>query len=356
MINTCMIKTDETAEEIWLPQAKDILEKGGLIGIPTETVYGLAGNALDPLASQKIYAAKGRPSDNPLIVHIANMEMLKPLVKDIPETALKIAEAYWPGPLTIIMEKSDIVPYETTGGLDTVAVRMPSHPIANKLIGMTGIPLAAPSANTSGRPSPTKASHVYDDLNGKIEMILDGGDVGIGIESTIIDVTGNEPMILRPGYITKAMLEEIVGPVKVDPAVADEAGTGDFRPKAPGMKYKHYAPKGELKIVSGEVGKVVDAIRQMALEKLQEGATVGIIATDETEEAYSSLVDQGAVCMNIGTRKDEDTIMHNLFDVLRRMDGLNVAYIFSESFEEGNRGMAIMNRLLKAAGYDRIFV
>ena len=356
MIDTCMIKTDELAEEYWLPLAKKVLEEGGLIGIPTETVYGLAGNALDPLASQKIYAAKGRPSDNPLIVHIADMEMLPELVKRIPETAVKIADAFWPGPLTIIMEKSEIVPYETTGGLDTVAIRMPSHPIANRLIGMSRIPLAAPSANTSGRPSPTRASHVYEDLNGKIEMILDGGDVGIGIESTIIDVTGDTPMILRPGYITKAMLEEVVGTVLVDPAVADESGSGDFRPKAPGMKYKHYAPKGELKIISGEQASVVEKIIQMAQSRLEEGASVGIIATDETEKAYDTLKAQGAVLMNIGTRKDEDTIIHNLFDVLRRMDGAGVKYIFSESFEEGDRGMAIMNRLLKAAGYDRIFV
>ncbi len=356
MIDTCMIKTDEVPEEIWLPKAKAVLEAGGLIGIPTETVYGLAGNALDAMASQKIYAAKGRPSDNPLIVHIADMEMLSPLVKNIPETAKKIAEVFWPGPLTIIMEKSEIVPYETTGGLETVAVRMPSHPIANRLIGVTRIPLAAPSANTSGRPSPTRASHVFEDLNGKIEMILDGGDVGIGIESTIIDVTGKVPMILRPGYITKEMLEEVVGPVLIDPAVADESGSGEFRPKAPGMKYKHYAPKGELKIISGESKKVVETIRQMAQTKLQAGMSVGIIATDETEKEYGELEALGAVCMNIGTRKDEDTIMHNLFDVLRRMDAAGVACIFSESFEEGDRGMAIMNRLLKAAGYDRIYV
>ncbi|WP_418751863.1 L-threonylcarbamoyladenylate synthase [Frisingicoccus sp.] len=357
-MKTIVYKISETEERVWLKAAGDVLAAGGLVGIPTETVYGLAANALDAEAAAKIYAAKGRPSDNPLIVHISDIAMLDGLVTEIPDTARKLAERFWPGPLTMIFPKRDAVPYGTTGGLDTVAVRMPSHPVARKLIGTTGIVLAAPSANTSGRPSPTRAEHVYEDLNGKIDMILDDGPVGIGIESTVVDMTGSVPMILRPGYITREMMEAVVGEVRVDPAILGENKDKNFQPKAPGMKYKHYAPKGDLTLVSGLDEKVVEKIRELASEKLAAGFRVGIIATEETKDLYKMMVQRNSrlIVMSIGTRKDEDTIIHNLFDVLRRMDGEKVSYIYSESFEEGSRGKAIMNRMLKAAGHQQIYV
>lgn len=356
-MNTHIYNIKETEEDVWLHAAGEVLAKGGLVAIPTETVYGLAANGLDEEAAAKIYAAKGRPSDNPLIIHIGDMKMLEQLVSRVPEAAVRLAEKFWPGPLTMILPKSKIVPYGTTGGLETVAVRMPSHPVARKLIQVSGIVLAAPSANTSGRPSPTRAEHVYDDLNGKIDMILDDGPVGIGIESTIVDLSGDVPMILRPGYITQEMLTEVVGEVQVDPAILDENKDMNFRPKAPGMKYKHYAPKGELLLVSGEKEKVAERICGLALEKLSQGFKVGVIGTDETKSLYGLLEkDKGAIVMSIGTRKDESTIAHNLYDILRRMDSFSVDYIYSESFYEGDRGQAIMNRLLKAAGHQQIYV
>ena len=354
-METVVYKIEETEENVWLHAAGDVLAAGGLVAIPTETVYGLAADALDEEAAARIYKAKGRPSDNPLIVHIADLEDIRELVSELPEKAVKLAEAFWPGPLTMILPKSEKVPYGTTGGLDTVAIRMPSHPTARKLIQTTGIPLAAPSANTSGRPSPTKAEHVLEDLDGKIDMVLDDGPVGIGIESTIVDLSGSQPMILRPGYITKAMLEEVIGQVMIDPAILDENVNKDFKPKAPGMKYKHYAPKGDLTIVVGESGPVIDEIRKLTDEKRKAGFKVGIIATDETRHAYDDEGD-GVSVMSIGTRKDENTITHNLYDILRQMDREAVDYIYSESFEEGNRGQAIMNRLLKAAGHHCIYV
>ena len=239
-------KTRETLEKNpGLLEAAEILKNGGLVAFPTETVYGLGANALNEEAAKKIYAAKGRPSDNPLIAHISCMEELPAIVKEIPEAGRKLAEKYWPGPLTMIFPKKDIVPYGTTGGLDTVAVRMPVDPVANCLIHLAGVPIAAPSANTSGRPSPTKAEHVIEDMDGKIEMIIDGGAVGIGVESTIVDVSGEIPTLLRPGAITIEMLRETLGQVDIDPVILGPV-SGDIKPKAPGMKYRHYAPKADM--------------------------------------------------------------------------------------------------------------
>ena len=241
----------------------DCLREGGLVAFPTETVYGLGADALNATAAARIYAAKGRPSDNPLIVHISKVEDMDVLA-DVNEQAKELAQAFWPGPLTIILPKKEIVPLGTTGGLDTVAIRMPSHPAALELIRQSGVFVAAPSANTSGRPSPTKAEHVIEDMTGKIEYIVDGGPVGIGIESTIVDLSTGKPVILRPGFITKKMLEQIIGPVTVDPAL--EKPMDGLRPKAPGMKYTHYAPKGELTLVeavaSGMVAENDEAARQ----------------------------------------------------------------------------------------------
>lgn len=332
-------------------EAGEILKNGGLVAFPTETVYGLGGNGLDPEAAAKIYAAKGRPSDNPLIIHIADVDALHVLAKDIPAAAWKLADVFWPGPMTMILKKQDIVPYGTTGGLDTVAIRLPSHPVACEMIRASGTYIAAPSANTSGRPSPTAAEHVREDMDGRIEMIIDGGRVGIGIESTIVDLTGDVPMILRPGYITQEMLEKVLGDVTVDPAIIDDNLMKGMRPKAPGMKYKHYAPKGDLTIVEGEGRLVIEKINALAEAAHLEGKKTAVIAVDETKDAYrADIVD------SIGTRKHEETIAANLYDILRRMDTCDVDVIYSESFENGGLGQAIMNRLLKAAGHQVIHV
>ena len=237
-----------------IQEAGEILKAGGLVAFPTETVYGLGGNALDEEAAEKIYQAKGRPCDNPLIIHIAEFSALGKIVTRVPEKAKKLAEKYWPGPLTMIFPKSSRVPHETTGGLETVAVRMPDHPLALALIRAGGGYIAAPSANTSGRPSPTCAAHVEEDLNGRIDMILDGGPVGIGLESTIVDFTEDIPTILRPGYINKEMLETVIGQVQIDRGLI--SSNSNVRPKAPGMKYRHYAPKAELLVVEGNPEKV----------------------------------------------------------------------------------------------------
>ena len=337
----------------YIKEASEILRNGGLVAFPTETVYGLGGDATDKEASRKIYAAKGRPSDNPLIVHIAKFSQLEAISTDLPENAKKLADAFWPGPLTMVVNKNEVVPYETTGGLDTVAVRMPNNPVALALIEESGCMIAAPSANTSGRPSPTKASHVYEDLSGKIEAILDGGSVDIGLESTIVDLTEDVVTILRPGYINMDMLREVVGEVRMDPGIVynDKGTTSGARPKAPGMRYKHYAPKGDLTIISGEEDIVVATINQMTKEALDKGQRVGIIATSESADRYKD----GQVLV-IGDRADEGSIAHNLYDILRQFDEIGVDVIYSESFATPKMGQAIMNRLLKAAGQKTIEV
>ena len=321
-----------------LTLAKNILLSGGLVAFPTETVYGLGGNALDEEAAKKIYAAKGRPSDNPLIAHIANRETLADLTDEIPEKGIRLMDKFWPGPLTIIFKKKSTVPYGTTGGLDTVAVRMPNHPAALSFLEAVEVPVAAPSANISGRPSPTLACHVKEDLDGRIDMIIDGGKVGIGIESTIVDLTEEIPVILRPGYITKEMLEEVVGEVRMDAGLVSE----NVRPKAPGMKYRHYAPKGELTIFEGNTEEVIRHINRLAEEYSDE--KVGILATEETKDKYQK---GHVIC--VGSRKEE-TISKELYGALREFDAWGAKYIFAESFSGEPHGEAIMNRLAKAAG------
>ncbi|MGN0399590.1 MAG: L-threonylcarbamoyladenylate synthase [Blautia sp.] len=340
------VEKEDLDEEV-LKQAGEILKAGGLVAFPTETVYGLGGDGLNAKSSEKIYAAKGRPSDNPLIIHIADMESLDRIVSYVPETARKLAEKYWPGPLTMIFRKSGEVPFETTGGLESVAVRMPSHETARKLIRYGGGYIAAPSANTSGRPSPTKASHVIEDLNGKVDMILDGGEVGIGLESTIVDFTEEIPVILRPGYINQKMLEEVLDQVRVDKGLLiTDSG---IRPKAPGMKYRHYAPKAQLTIIEGSTEAVVEEINRRCREGKEAGLRAGVIGTDETVERY-----EAQVVKSIGARQDEESIARHLFGILREFDDEDVDVIFSESFETPRMGQAIMNRLLKAAGHHLI--
>lgn len=339
----------EVFEDKELDKACQILKEGGLVAFPTETVYGLGGDALSPEAAHKIYAAKGRPSDNPLIVHIADMQGLYDVAENISAKASALAEAFWPGPLTMIFQKKEKVPMSTTGGLQTVAVRMPSHPVAAALIQRSGVYIAAPSANTSGRPSPTKAEHVVEDLSGKIDMIIDGGQVGIGLESTIVDMTGEVPVILRPGYITKKMMEEVIGEVTVDPAVLAVEPKKNIVAKAPGMKYRHYAPKGQMTIVEGASDQVIQRINALVKEKEAEHKKVAVIATEESKEAY-----QCQEVYSIGSRRSEGSIAAGLYDILRQMDHVGAEYIFAEGFSEDSMGQAIMNRMLKAAGYHRI--
>ena len=331
-------------DESIIQEAGHILQNGGLVTIPTETVYGLGANALDEEAAKKTYAAKGRPSDNPLIVHIAHMEDLDKIVTEVPENARKIAEKFWPGPLTMIFNKSACVPLGTTGGLETVAVRMPDDEIARRIIIAGGGYISAPSANTSGKPSPTTAGHVAEDLGGKIDMIVDGGSVDIGVESTILDMTVEPPMILRPGAITRQMLSEVIGEVAVDETlISEQSGKA---PKAPGMKYRHYAPNADMVIVEGAPDETVKAIRQLAYEDERHGKRVGIIATNESLPFYTT-----GIVKSIGSRENEKTVARNLYKILREFNEEDVSCIYSEAFSEEGIGTAIMNRLGKAAGH-----
>ena len=448
-MNTKYAKIDP--QDINSPAAKAALEKageiiraGGLVAFPTETVYGLGGDAENREASKKIYAAKGRPSDNPLIVHICELGQLKEIAAEYTDDMQKLADAFWPGPLTIIVNSSGLIPHETTGGLDTVAVRFPSHPVANALIRVSGTTIAAPSANTSGRPSPTRASHVKDDLDGKIDMIIDGGPVDIGLESTIVDLTEDTPTILRPGYITPDDVKRVLGSCRIDPGITNE--NPHVRPKAPGMRYRHYAPKAALTIVEGSKEKAAAAIAEYAiatasgkaaetgllqgkpvsagtgktgllqgkpvsagtgktgllqgkpvsagtgktgllqdkpvsagtgktglaegaltpaikqvLEEEEEGRPVktAIICSSELADAYRKdgrLEACGVDIISLGAEGNDDEIAANLFAVLRKCDDDGIERIFSESFENGRIGGAIMNRLIKAAGHDMITV
>lgn len=340
---------DENQETLLakLTQAGGVIKRGGLVAFPTETVYGLGGDALNEMSSKKIYAAKGRPSDNPLIVHIADIEHLEKIVQSVPENAQKLANVFWPGPLTMILKKSDAVPDQTTGGLDTVAVRMPAHPLALIFIKEAGGYVAAPSANLSGKPSPTKAKYVIQDMDGRIDMILDadaGAEGAIGIESTIVDMTGEVPMILRPGYITQEMITNVIGKTDTDVAILDD--NSKQPPKAPGMKYRHYAPKGELVIVEGTSEKVVNYINEQTALHAKKGERTGVIGTAETIRQYKadSVKDAGA-------RDDILSAAKRLYAFLREFDDENIAYIYTEAFSAGGVGQAVMNRLLKAAGH-----
>lgn len=344
-MRTFVITQDENRiDEPAIMQAGEIIRNGGLVAFPTETVYGLGGDGLNPESSRKIYEAKGRPSDNPLIIHIYRMEDLEVLVKEIPENARKLAEAFWPGPLTMILPKADCVPKETTGGLDTVAVRMPSHKVALAFIKAAGGFVAAPSANLSGKPSPTLAKYVIEDMDGRIDMIIDGGDIAIGLESTIVDLTGEVPMILRPGYITLDMLKDVLGEVTCDPTLLD--GDCKDRPKAPGMRYRHYAPKGDMLIVEGSTDVVVKEINALVEESRNKGYKTGVIATSENADKYNA-----DVVKVIGSRNEETAIAASLYRILREFDDEEVDAIYSESFAADGIGQAIMNRLLKAAGH-----
>lgn len=329
-----------------LAAAARVIRLGGLVAFPTETVYGLGGDGLSPEAAHKIYTAKGRPSDNPLILHIAEWGQIEGIVRQVPETAEKLADMFWPGPLTMIFHKAGCVPRGTTGGLDTVAVRMPAHKGALEFLKKAGVPVAAPSANVSGRPSPTRAAHVREDLDGRIDMVIDGGEVGIGLESTIVDLTEEVPVILRPGAVTGQMIEKVAGEVRMDPALMS-AESGQ-RPKAPGMKYRHYAPEAEMTVFRGSVAAVAERIRNQVQEYVADGTyradEIGILASEETAGEYPA----GQV-IAAGSRR-KGTVGQYIYDTLRRFDERQVKIILSESFYGLEQQEAIMNRLLKAAG------
>lgn len=333
-----------------IKEAGEIIRNGGLVAFPTETVYGLGANALDSEAVEKIFKAKGRPQDNPLIVHIAEIKDMKPLVIDISSVSFKFIQNFWPGPMTVILPKSSIIPDITSASLDSVGIRMPSNVIARELIKAAKVPIAAPSANVSGKPSPTDVDRCIEDLNGKVDLILGGSMCDIGVESTVIDCTVSPSCILRPGGITLEMLRRIEKEVYIDPAIMKRA-EGNNRPKSPGMKYRHYAPDAPVKIVKGNLNKTIAKINEMVENYISENKTVGIIATDETREFYKN-----ALVISVGSRHNMLSVSKNLFETLRSFDDNKVDIIISEAFEEKGIGLAIMNRLNKSAGFDIIKV
>lgn len=329
---------DKCAE---LQSAAQALANGKLVVFPTETVYGLGANALDDGAVSRIFEAKGRPSDNPLIVHIATKEQLAPLVSHIPAKAIILMEAFWPGPLTLVFKKSDQVPEAVTAGLSTVAVRMPDNAVALNLIHFSGVPVAAPSANTSGKPSPTLVEHVLTDLMGRVEYIIDGGPCRVGLESTVLDVTCDPPLILRPGGVTREMLERTIG--KVDQDWHHELKEGD-KPKSPGMKYRHYAPEADMFLVTGDEKRVIERISRLVAEAGARGQKTGVLACHERKDAYAADM---VLCP--GSSQCMEDLASGIYACLRQFDEAHVDIIFAEGFPEEGIGQAVMNRLKKAA-------
>lgn len=344
-MDTEIIKIDrENFDEDELQRAADLIRSGGLVAFPTETVYGLGGDALNKSSSEKIYAAKGRPSDNPLIVHICETDAIEKIAQDIPEEAGILAERFWPGPLTMILKARDIVPRKTTGGLDTVAVRMPSDVTAREFIRAAGGYIAAPSANISGKPSPTTAEYVLEDMNGRIDAVIDGGAGAIGLESTIVDLAGDKIQVLRPGFITNEMLSEALGiSVGTDPAILDP--DCKERPKAPGMRYRHYAPKGEVIPVRGSEDRVFTYITEGLAKARLEGKKTGVFCSADNADRYDADVIKSA-----GALDDAEAAAHVFYTTLRDMDDENVDIIYVENFTDHGFGEALWNRLLKSAG------
>lgn len=378
-----------------IEEAAQILKAGGLVAFPTETVYGLGGNGLDKEAARKIYAAKGRPSDNPLILHVSKMEEVYPLVESVPEKAKRLMESFWPGPLTLILKKSKIVPLESTGGLDTVAIRCPDNALTLELIERAGLPVAGPSANLSGSPSPTEASHVYHDLSGRIEGILDDGAVGIGVESTILDMSTDRPTLLRPGAITLEDLTEVLGEKpEIDPTLLGKKMEDDFIPKAPGMKYRHYAPKAEMVLFCSLEEKESEekeskkkeledktSEKKRSEDRISEGKEseykvskriaeyleeegkgfprekIAVFCAEETKHFYQEIAEKEEIVLKVLGRRDEPLSMtHNLFRILRECDEEGIELILSEGYSEKGIGFALMNRMKKAAGQKIILI
>lgn len=336
------VKKDVPDEKIIL-KAANIIKKGGTVAFPTETVYGIGANCFDEKGIDKIFIAKGRPQDNPLILHVSSIEEVYPLVESVDERAERLMRKFWPGPLTLIFKKSERVSNKVTGGLSTVAIRMPKHEVASELIKHSQVPIAAPSANLSGKPSPTDAEHVVDDLFGRVDMIIDGGSTGIGVESTVLDISREIPMILRPGGVTYEQLLEIFPEVHYDKSIIKD--DENIIPKSPGQKYKHYAPKAEMIVFTGKVKDISFAIKEYSKKMKLEGKKVGIMATEETKKEYDE-----EIVLVVGSRKEKETIARNLFKVLRQFDKLNVDIILAEGVDTHEIGTAIMNRMKKACG------
>lgn len=335
------------AGEAAIHEASRLLKAGEVIGFPTETVYGLGANALDEDAVARIFEAKGRPADNPLIVHIHSLRQLKELLENsVPEFVRQLAEAFWPGPLTMVFKKAEAVPHIVTAGLDSVGIRMPSHDVARRLLKTCGLPIAAPSANLSGRPSPTTAIHVQEDMDGRIPLILDGGACEVGLESTVLDVTRFPPKILRPGAITSEMIGEVVGEVEIDGHVLSPLPE-NAQPSSPGLKYRHYAPNGELTLVQGKGKDVAATITWLYDEAEAEGKTCFILAPEKHERLYG-----GRSFYSLG--QDPTQAAHTLFAALRQMDAFGADVILAESFSSEGIGLALMNRLCRAAGFRMI--
>ena len=336
LVNTILF-TENTKENI--EKAAEIIRRGGLLGIPTETVYGLGANALNADACRRIYEAKGRPQDNPLIIHVPDASWLSRYCEKVPESAYRLAEAFWPGPLTMILPKREIVPYRTTGGLETVGVRCPNHPVTLAVIAAADVPIAAPSGNTSGRPSPTSAADMLEDMDGKIDGIFDGGPCGVGVESTIIDLTCQPPRLLRAGGLPLEELERVLGTVLVDKCITQLMTDGE-RPRAPGMKYRHYAPKAPVTVVTGDGKKSAAYIAAHA----PEGA--GVICFSEFRAQF-----HGCVVHELGPEGDKSEQARRVFDALREFDATDVTEIFAQCPDDAGLGLAIGNRLKKAAGF-----
>lgn len=332
-----------------LIQGASILRWGGTVAFPTETVYGLGANAFNPDAVAKIFAAKGRPADNPLIVHIAHQEALKGLVTQIPQVAYLLMETFWPGPLTLVLPKDHRVSDAITAGLDTVAIRMPAHPVALALLEKARVPIVAPSANLSGKPSPTSGQDVLRDLAGKIDLVLDGGSTQVGLESTVLDLTTNPPMILRPGGISKEDLELIIGEVQLDPALMNETGAG--KPKSPGTKYTHYAPKAQVTVVVGLEEKGLETLGRMVGQAKRQGQRVGLLLTTETAQRYRGKFPKPHYLEALGSEHYLEDIASHLFRALRNCDRQRLDVVYAEGVPDEGLGLAIMNRLTKAAGH-----
>lgn len=339
-MNTLILKPSEDASAI--KKAAELLKSGEVVALPTETVYGLGANALSCSAVEKIFSAKGRPSDNPLIVHIAKLDEIFELVEDFPPRARALADSFWPGPLTIILKKTQKIPTQVSGGLDTVAVRMPSHPIARQLISEAGLPIAAPSANISGLPSPTAFEHVLDDMQGRVAAIVDGGSCEVGVESTVISLATEVPRVLRPGGVTLEQLREVIGEVELDASVLKPLEEGAAA-ASPGMKYKHYSPNADITIVSGSACEFAEFVRR------NKANIDAVLCFEGEEELYAPVP-----CVTMGRQDDAFSQTHRLFDALRELDEIGAHRVFSRDPDKDGVGLAVCNRLYRAAGFKLI--
>ncbi len=348
MKQTIVLKVDAQQPDINKVQiAASIIKKGGLVAFPTETVYGLGADALNKKAVSAMFKAKKRPKDNPPIIHVENKNDIHKLAKQVPTKADKLMKEFWPGPLTLVFKRSKNVPDVTVAGLDTIAIRMPQHPVALALIKESNCPLAAPSANLAGKPSPTTAQHVLKDLNNRIDAILDSGPTRIGVESTVLDLSVDPPMLLRPGGTPLEALTQVLGDIKLHPLVATEKKLAVENTRSPGMKHKHYAPKAQLIVVEGTISPVMATVKSLISNYWMQGKRVGVLATSETAWAY-----EADVVKSLGSRRKVDAMAANLFRLLREFDEENVDVILAENVPTEGLGLAVMNRLRKASGYN----